>query len=155
MSDLEKRIRMLEDRAALEDVLQRYYAAVDSFTDLDGLLDCFTPDAVFDVEDLGLQKFKGHDAIRKFFKGVFEETLYHVHNVTNFHIKRIEGDEASARGYVIGKAEGRNGVQVLVHCCYNIEYVRTPTGWKMRLFDEDSVIPLGNEVGDLHAHSEG
>ncbi len=153
MTDLEQRIQDIEDRAALERVLQHYYAAVDSMRDLDGLLDCFTSDAVFDVEDLGLPVCRGHEEIRRFFAGVFAETVYHVHHVTNFRISRLAGDEATAHGYVFARAEGRNGVKVVVHCKYDIEYLRTPTGWKIRVFDEDAAIPLGGEVGELHAHA--
>jgi len=155
VTDLEKRIQDIEDRAALEHVLQRYYAAVDSMRDVEGLLDCFTPDAVFDVEDLGLPVCRGHEEIRRFFTGVFDETRYHVHHVTNFRISRLAGDEATGHGYVFAKAEGRNGVKVVVHCRYDIEYVRTRTGWKMRVFDEDAAIPLGGEVNELHAHAGG
>ena len=155
MTDLEKRIQDIEDRAALERVLQRYYAAVDSMRDIEGLLDCFTSDAVFDVVDLGLPLLRGHEAIRTFFRGVFDETLHHVHHVTNFRVSRLAGDEATGHGYVFAKAEGRNGVKVVVHCKYDIEYVRTPDGWKIRLFDEDAAIPFGGEVGELHAHAGG
>ena len=155
MTDLEKRIQDIEDRAALERVLQRYYAAVDSMRDIEGLLDCFTPDAVFDVVDLGLPLLRGHEAIGAFFRGVFDETLHHVHHVSNFRISRLEGDAATGHGYVFAKAEGRNGVKVVVHCKYDIDYVRTRAGWKIKLFDEDSVLPLGGEVSDLHAHAGG
>lgn len=152
MNDVEKRLRLMEDRAALEAVLLKYYYAVDSLSDIDGLVDCFTPDAVFDIEDLGLSKYQGHDAIRAFFLGVFADTPHHCHHVSNFDITRLDENEATARGYVIGKAEGSNGVKVFVHCCYHIEYVRTSAGWKMRLFDEDFLMPVGTEVTDLHGH---
>lgn len=150
MSELEKRLKIMEDRAALESVLLKYYYAVDTLSDVDALVDCFTADAIFDVEDLGLEVYRGHDAIRKFFEGVFAETPHHCHHVSNFDVTRLEENEASARGYVIGKAEGRNGIKVFVHCCYNIEYVRTDAGWKMRVFDEDSLMPMGDEVRELH-----
>ena len=150
MNDIDRRLETLEDRAALEAVLLRYYHAVDTLSDLDTLVDCFTPDAVFDVEDLGLAVYRGHDAIRAFFKEVFEHTPHHCHHVSNFDVTRLEGDTASARGYVIGRANGANGVKVFVHCCYAIEYLRTPQGWKMSVFDEDTLMPLGDEVRELH-----
>lgn len=150
MGELEKSIRRLEDRAAIEDVLLQYYSAVDTLSDMDSLIDCFTPDAVFDLEGLGLAVYRGHDEIRAFFAGVFADTLYNCHHISNFRVRRLEGDEASARGYVIGKAEGKAGAQVFVHCCYDIEYVRTAAGWKIRAFDEDSLTPLDGSVNDLH-----
>ena len=131
MSDLEKRVRAMEDRIALEDVLLAYYAAVDTLHDLDGLVECFTPDAVFDVTDLGLSKLEGRGAIRDFFRGVFEDTAHHAHHVSNFRISRLTENEATAHGYVIGTAEGRSGIKVFVHCCYDIEYVRTDAGWHL------------------------
>ncbi|HZU63788.1 MAG TPA: nuclear transport factor 2 family protein [Novosphingobium sp.] len=150
MHSLEQRIRELEDRAELERVLLQYYTAVDTLADMDGLLACFTPDALFDVADLGLEVYRGHGAIRAFFQGVFADTRYHCHHVTNFHINHLAGDEAKARGYVIGKAEGRGGASVFVHCCYDITYVRTAQGWKISVFDEDSLVPMGDEVSVLH-----
>ena len=153
MSDLEARIQRIEDRIALEEVLQNYYAAVDTMHDIDGIVACFTPDAVFDVVDLGLPRFVGHDQIREFFTGVFADTLYHAHHVSNFRIKYIDGDKAAARGYVIGKAEGKTGFKVLVYCHYDIEYARTAQGWKMTLFDEGATVPIGDEVSELHAHA--
>lgn len=151
MSDLEKRIKTIEDRIALETVLQNYYAAVDTMSDIDGIVACFTEDAVFDVSDLGLEAYRGHDAIRAFFKGVFTDTAHHAHHVSNFRIKSLGENEATARGYVIGAAEGRTGMKIFVHCCYDIEYVRTASGWKIRLFDEDAVMPISGEVAELHS----
>ena len=152
MNDLEARLRRIEDRAALEDVLLQYYAAVDTLSDMDSLLDCFTSDAVFDVKDLGLDIYRGHDAIRGFFAGVFADTAHHCHHVSNFHVRDLGSDRATARGYVIGKAEGKGGIKVLVHCCYDIEYRRTDAGWKIAVFDEDALVPFGDIVSELHSH---
>src|SRR5690349_16203954 len=125
MTAAAKHLKTLMDRAELESVLLKYYYAVDSLSDIEGLLDCFTSDSVFDVADLGLEVYQGHDAIRSFFEGVFATTAHHCHHVTNFDVTRLEDNEASARGYVMAKAEGKNGQKLVVHCCYYIEYVRT------------------------------
>ena len=47
----EERWKKIEDRLALEDVLNAYCAAIDSLSDMDGLLACFTEDAVLDLID--------------------------------------------------------------------------------------------------------
>ncbi len=151
MTDIEMRLRTLEDREALKAVLLQYYYAVDSMTDYDRLVDCFTEDATFDVEDLGLAVYRGHDAIRAFFEGVFSSTLHHCHHISNFDITRLEENEASARGYVFAKAQGRDGSNIVVHCSYAIEYVRTSAGWKIAVFDEDFLIPMADEVRKLHS----
>lgn len=46
MSDIEQRIQRLEDRAAIEDLVVRYFVATDD-DDYDTLESQFTPDAVF------------------------------------------------------------------------------------------------------------
>ena len=75
------------------------------------------------------------------------------YKVGNCGIKYVDGDKAAARGYVIGKAEGKTGFKVLVYCHYDIEYVRTPQGWKMSLFDEGATVPIGDEVSELHSQA--
>lgn len=56
MATLEERIQLIEDRQALQDLLTAYCTAVDSLTDLEGLLDCFTDDAVFDLSGIDLPR---------------------------------------------------------------------------------------------------
>lgn len=153
MSDLASRLQAIEDRIAIEQVLLDYYRAVDSLSDLDGLVACFTPDAVFDVTKLGLTCYVGQDQIRGFFAGVFADTIHHAHHISNFRISRLAGDEATAHGYVFARAENRAGFKVSVHCWYDMELVRTTAGWKLRRFDEGALIPLGDEVATLHAQT--
>lgn len=143
-------LQRLADRAELEDVLLRYYYAVDSMSDIDGLAACFTEDAVFDVADLGLTVYHGRAAIAEFFRGVFTTTAWHCHHVTNFHIVAQAETTAQARGYVFARAKGGDGLEITVHCCYDITYRKTADGWQISHFDEDSLIPMGSEVADLH-----
>ncbi len=145
-------LQRLADRAELEDVLLRYYYAVDSMRDIDGLVDCFTEDAEFDLVDLGLSVLRGRQEIRTFFEGAFSTTAWHCHHVSNFHIVAQSATDAQARGYVFAKARGNDGLQIEVNCCYDLTYVRTAEGWKISRFDEDSLIPLGSEIAELHNH---
>jgi ketosteroid isomerase-like protein len=147
--DLETRLYKLETKEALEDVLQAYYAAVDA-KEVGGILACFTEDAVFDVSDLDLPRCHGHAEIRQFFNGIFESTAWHSHHISNFRLKKVDADSASARGYVFAKAIGTGGSDLFVHCSYDIDYVRTADGWKIRRFDEDPLIPFGDQIANLH-----
>jgi len=66
---LEDRLRAVEDRVEIEQVLMRYAAAYNT-GDADTYVSLFTPDAVFELRrDIGeppfLGPFKGRDAIRK------------------------------------------------------------------------------------------
>jgi hypothetical protein len=54
MLTIENRVQRIEDRAALQDVLTAYCNAVDSLSDMDGLLNCFTEDAVLDLSGVSI-----------------------------------------------------------------------------------------------------
>lgn len=153
MNDLELRLKRLEERDALEDVLLSYYAAVDG-KDIDGILACFIEDGEFDVTGLDLPMSNGHAEIAQFFADVFANTAHHSHHVSNFRVKAVEGDRATGRGYVIGKAIGSSGSELLVFCSYDIDYVRTTGGWKMRRFEERALIPFGAQIAALHGSDD-
>jgi hypothetical protein len=51
---LEVRLKQIEDRFALQDVVTAFCNAVDSLEDMDGLLNCFTEDAAFDLRGIDL-----------------------------------------------------------------------------------------------------
>jgi hypothetical protein len=52
MSSMESRLMLVEHRIALQDVLTAFCNAVDSLSDMGGLLNCFMEDAVFDLTAL-------------------------------------------------------------------------------------------------------
>ena len=56
MATIEDRLQRIEDRQALSDPLNAYCGAVDSLSDVDALLACFTEDAVFDLS--GIHRFR-------------------------------------------------------------------------------------------------
>jgi len=65
-----------DDRQQLLDLVSRYAQAVDR-RDLDGLLDCFTPDARLTFVSTGAV-LVGHDAIRQFFSEGFSGLMWPV-----------------------------------------------------------------------------
>lgn len=150
--DLAARLRRIEDRQAIEDVLLAYYAAVDTLADLDGLTACFTPDALFDVTALGLPSVQGRAAIARFFAGAFAETAHHAHHVANFRIFRLDDEAAQAHCSVFAHAIGRTGVELTVHCTVDLDLVRTADGWRIDRFVEASGLPLPGAMAQLHAH---
>lgn len=150
MSDLEVRIQRIEDREALHDVLLAYYTAVDSLSDLDGLVECFTEEALFDVSPLGIGQFVGRPAIRGFFAQVFADMSHHAHHVTNIRIWSQDDKAATGRAYVVGRGRSHAGMQVFVSCYIDLEYARTGSGWKISSFVEGSLMPLEGEVAELH-----
>lgn len=60
----------VEERFALQDLLTDYCTAIDARSDMEGLLACFTDDAVWDGSALDLPRLDGHAAIRGFFAHV-------------------------------------------------------------------------------------
>lgn len=150
MDTTEDRLKLLEDRQALQDVLVAYCTAVDSLSDIDGLLRCFTDDAVFDLSGLNLPRFVGHSQIREFFAQVFADMSHHAHYTTNFAVDELGNDKASCRAYVLGMGATHDGRNVLVYVRYHLDFVRTPGGWKMKSFSEAALMPLPAEVAGIH-----
>ncbi len=150
MTDLEARIKKIEDRQALQDVLNAYCKAVDSLTDLDGLMACFTEAPVFDVTGIGLPRFEGKAAVRGFFEQVFGDMTHHAHLITNFNVDRLEDDEAFCTNYAIGNGKSKAGLVIHVYVRYKLHFARTSDGWKMKSFTEDAIMPLPDELTNVH-----
>ena len=50
----------IEDRLAIQDLMIAYAHAVDTIGNIDGILDVFTEDAVFDLSGIGLARSEEH-----------------------------------------------------------------------------------------------
>ena len=132
----------IEDRLEIQDLMIAYAHAVDTVSDIDGVLDVFTPDAVFDLSGIGLAALNGHDGIREFFTNVFANMAHHAHYLTNFAVTAYEGETASMRAYVIGMGTGKDGSTVTVNGRYYFDVVRTDAGWKATRYTMDFLMPL-------------
>lgn len=96
-TDLDKRIRDLEDREALRELKYRYAAYCDDGYDAERLAPLFTADAIWDGGVLG--RFVGREEISKFFAGCSKIVPFAIHQVTN-PILEINGDRATGRWYL-------------------------------------------------------
>lgn len=132
----------IEDRLAIQDLMIAYAHAVDSLSDIDGICDVFTEDAVFDLSGINYPSVKGHSGIREFFTGVFAGMAHHAHYLTNFAVTAYAGDSATMRAYVIGMGRYKDGGGITVHGRYHFDVVRTPQGWKTRRYTMDFLIPV-------------
>jgi len=132
----------IEDRLAVQDLMIAYAHAVDTVSDIDGVLDVFTTDAVFDLSGIGLAALNGHDGIREFFSNVFANMTHHAHYLTNFAVTAYAGDTASMRAYVIGMGAGKDGSTVTVNGRYYFDVARTDAGWKATRYTMDFLMPL-------------
>ncbi len=136
----------IDDRFAIQDVLVAYANAVDHIGNIEGVLDVFVEDAVFDLSGIGLAPVNGHEGIRAFFTNVFANMANHAHYLTNFAITAYAGDTASIRAYVIGMGVGKDGRAVTVNGRYYFDVVRTAAGWKAKRYTMDFLMPLSGTL---------
>jgi len=139
---LEQRIRNLEDRAQLQEVITDYLIAVDDLTSVDNVLACFTEDAVFDFSGINYPSIAGIDALRDFFTGVFADMTHHAHYNTNFKVDELNADTAKCRCHVIGMGKTKEAQDVLFYLQYFLEYRRCGDGWKISRFASRPLMPI-------------
>ena len=133
ITDLEHRIRALEDLEAIKRLKYRYFRCLDLKL-WDEMRTCFTADATVDYGG-GKYRFAGVDAIL----GFLRESLGHETGALGYHHghhPEIElSGEASARGvwaldnYLFNAGRDR-GVRIAAY--YRDEYVRGDDGWRIR-----------------------
>ncbi len=131
----------IADRLAIQDLLVAYAHGLDGLGDIDGLLDLFVADAVFDLSGIGFLKAEGHAAIRRFFEDTFAAVAAQAHYLSNFAITAYAADRASIRAYVTGMARYRAGGAVTLHGRYYCDVVRRGAGWKAARLTMDFLIP--------------
>ncbi len=135
MSDVEQRLRRLEDIEAIRALKARYCAYCDDNYNPDGLASLFTEDAVWDGGRLG--RFEGREAIREFFAGASKMISFALHNVMN-PLVEVEGDTATGRWYLLQPctlSEGNRAVWLSAH--YSDRYRRVGGEWKFEAVDID------------------
>ncbi|GIU93363.1 MAG: hypothetical protein KatS3mg011_2269 [Acidimicrobiia bacterium] len=127
--DLEARLRRLEDKEEIRQLVTRYGLVVDEM-DLDGIADLFTPDAELCSRD-GVFAAKGIEAILDTYRARFEvlgPTYHYVHGQT---IDLDPDDPDRARGITTSHAEVvRNGEAMMVAVVYHDEYRRFQGAWR-------------------------
>ena len=143
-SSVEARLRALEDRDAIADLVHEYARLADE-CEPERVAALFSEDACADFGP-GLGAHRGRAAIERFFQGlhVFARTSHHVSNLQ----VRFEGD-GRARGiaYVLAWHElrGEGAKTASAFARYEDEYVRTEAGWR---FAARRVLMHGHENFD-------
>ena len=131
MSDLEARVRRLEDIEAIRQLKAAYCAACDDGYDADRLAALFTEDAVWD----GGRTFgvvEGREAIRRHFRGASRRLTIARHQVMN-PIIELDGDRASGHWLLFqpctsASADGSETAMWLA-ATYSDSYARHGDGW--------------------------
>ncbi len=128
---LEERVRHLEDRVAIGELIARYCLAMES-CEVDAIESLFTPDArVWSVD--GAMDARGRQAVIEMFKGRF--TVFGPRNHFT-HDRIVEFDHMlpdRATGLVLAHAEmQRKGQPMLAAIRYQDVYQRCEGRWRFR-----------------------
>jgi ketosteroid isomerase-like protein len=130
LTDLERRIRALEDIEAIKQLKYRYADACDRGYDADTLADLFTEDAIWDGGVFG--RYDGQDAIRNYFRGVSSDIVFAMHYMMN-PIIEVDGDQARGAWYLFQTCTFAEGnTPILGAAKYAERYQRVHGPWKFR-----------------------
>ncbi len=127
MSDVEARLRRLEDVEAIRALDARYSRLLDD-GDWAALVDLFLPDGIFD----GLDRVTGHAALLDFFTGLAAGGLTAFwHHVSNLEID-VDGDRAAVQS-LLWQPCVVAGVPHVAAGRYTDRLARTGDGWRYAL----------------------
>ncbi len=128
MSDLEKRLRRLEDRAELQDLVVRYFVAADDDNYI-ALAATFSSDAVFEAG--GFHGGSSREEIVEFIRNDRRSMGPTIHT-PNFTLFEFPGED-HATGLVGAHLELSRGGRTLFGAVrYEDEYVRAEGRWRIR-----------------------
>ena len=128
-AELKKRIRRLEDRVEIGELIARYGLVMDN-RDMEGMPALFTRDVVFRSLD-GVMNVQGVDAAVAMFRSRFEVLGPSNHFTHDRIIEFDDQDPDRASGIVLSHAEmNRLGTAMLTAIRYSDTYRREPGGWR-------------------------
>jgi ketosteroid isomerase-like protein len=131
LQQLEARIRRLEDREEIGELIARYGLVMDN-RDMEALPALFAPGAVVRSLD-GVMNAKGHEAITELFRGRFKVLGPSNHFTHDRILTFDEGDPDRASGLVLSHAEmNRLGQAMITAIRYHDEYRRHEGRWRFR-----------------------
>ena len=118
----------VEDRLAIEDLIQRYALYVDTRA-IDKWVDLFGPQAVFDERAFGSELFIGHDQIRAYGQHLAATVAHMIHHTTNIILDNVT--ETAAQGTVFAMVESRRSDRDhgRHHVIYKDRYAKTQGRW--------------------------
>lgn len=128
LAALNERLRVLEDRAQLRELVARYGIAIDD-RDIDALTELFTPDGSFRSAD-GVMSALGREAVIQQFHGRFA-ALQATNHIAHEQILDFGPDPDAAEGLVTSHAEVcRHGRTFVAALRYHDRYRRHEGRWR-------------------------
>jgi ketosteroid isomerase-like protein len=129
-TELEHRVRALEDVEAIKRLKHRYADACDRGYDADALVEFFAEDAVWDGGLFG--RYEGREAIRAFFRGVSADIVFAMHYMMN-PVIAVDGDRATGTWYLFQTCTFAKGNPPIGGAAlYDEAFVRQADGWKFQ-----------------------
>ena len=126
----EQRLCQLESRVAIDQLIARYGFAVDN-RDIEGLAECFTPDATVRSLD-GIMNSEGRAAVIDMYRGRFAALGPTFHFTHDRIVEFDRGDALSATGIVAAHAEViRNSETMLAAIRYQDRYRYYSGHWRV------------------------
>lgn len=129
MSDIETRLRRLEDREEIRALVGTYALRLDD-RDFVGLAACFTEDAVFGPDD-GSPGVQGRTAIVERLQGVLAGSRLSVHVSHDSFVDLAPDDPDAATGLVLCHAETSHGGHRISAIRYRDQYRREEGVWRI------------------------
>ena len=149
LTDLENRVRAVEDVDAIRNLKATYAAYCDDNYNADKIAELFVEDAVW--ESGGLGRFEGREAIRGFFRRASEIYTFALHYGLNPHIE-VTGDTARARWYLFMPCTVADGNRALWRAGIDDEeYVRVDGKWMFKSKLATSIFSSSFEEGWVKA----
>jgi ketosteroid isomerase-like protein len=127
-SDIERRIRILEDIEAIKNLKARYWRSVD-LQQWENLADCYTEDVVFDDAHFG--RMEGRSYIVKVLKRAMRN-IKTIHQGHNPEIEVLDDTTARGRWTLNDRVETPDGVVMAGYGIYEDDYVKLGDSWKIR-----------------------
>ncbi|MEV6140606.1 nuclear transport factor 2 family protein [Nocardia sp. NPDC051990] len=125
----------IEDRLAIQEQLYRYAYAFDD-GDIEGFLDVFTPDAVWEAYLIGrdepLSRLQSPDEFRAFVKKLGVPMAGTVlHHTSSLLFVELDEDSAVTRSMVVASHQKPSGPVIGTHGTYYDRWRKTPDGWRI------------------------
>ena len=117
----------LEDKLAIQELIARYNFAL-NFGDIEGWVNCFSEDGVFDCP---FAVFKGHTALRQYItERTAERRENPVRHLATNIIVEVQGDHASAQFYLLTLQVRPEGIQLLTTGVYHDQVRKINGSWR-------------------------
>jgi hypothetical protein len=131
-------LQRLEDQLAIRELVARYNYAIDEERPEEWVA-TFVPDGTFESTALGTHS--GADALLAFAKGYI--AAFEGRHVTSDFVVTVNGDDATARCYLIAVNAKTAPPSILTTAVYDDVLRRTPDGWRFvhRKVTPDTAFP--------------